>query len=126
MSKIVKVLGREIIDSRGNPTVEAEVHLEGGFVGMAAAPSGASTGSLSEALELRDGDKSRFLGKGVLKAVEAVNGPIAEALVGKDAKAQADIDQIMIDLDGTENKSNFGANAILAVSLANAKSSCSC
>ena len=120
MSKIVKVLGREIIDSRGNPTVEAEVHLEGGFVGMAAAPSGASTGS-REALELRDGDKARFLGKGVLKAVEAVNGPIAEALVGKDAKAQADVDQIMIDLDGTENKSQFGANAILAVSLANAK-----
>ena len=120
MSKIVKVLGREIIDSRGNRTVEAEVHLEGGFVGMAAAPSGASTGS-REALELRDGDKSRFLGKGVLKAIEAVNGPIAEALVGKDAKAQADIDQIMIDLDGTENKSKFGANAILAVSLANAK-----
>ncbi|EGR0287667.1 phosphopyruvate hydratase [Vibrio cholerae] len=120
MSKIVKVLGREIIDSRGNPTVEAEVHLEGGFVGMAAAPSGASTGS-REALELRDGDKSRFLGKGVLKALAAVNGPIADALVGKDAKEQATIDQIMIDLDGTENKSNFGANAILAVSLANAK-----
>ncbi|TCT17896.1 enolase [Bibersteinia trehalosi] len=120
MAKIVKVLGREIIDSRGNPTVEAEVHLEGGFVGMAAAPSGASTGS-REALELRDGDKGRFLGKGVLKAVEAVNGPIANALVGKDATAQAEIDQIMIDLDGTENKSNFGANAILAVSLANAK-----
>jgi enolase len=120
MSKIVKVLGREIIDSRGNPTVEAEVHLEGGFVGMAAAPSGASTGS-REALELRDGDKSRFLGKGVLKAVGAINGPIAEALIGKDAKAQANIDQIMIDLDGTENKSNFGANAILAVSLAAAK-----
>ncbi|MFB9135229.1 phosphopyruvate hydratase [Vibrio sp. AK197] len=120
MSKIVKVLGREIIDSRGNPTVEAEVHLEGGFVGMAAAPSGASTGS-REALELRDGDKSRFLGKGVLKAIEAVNGPIAEALVGKDAKAQADVDQVMIDLDGTDNKSKFGANAILAVSLANAK-----
>ena len=120
MSKIVKVLGREIIDSRGNPTVEAEVHLEGGFVGMAAAPSGASTGS-REALELRDGDKSRFLGKGVLKAIAAVNGPIADALVGKDAKDQAAIDQIMIDLDGTENKSNFGANAILAVSLANAK-----
>ncbi|MFA0502236.1 phosphopyruvate hydratase, partial [Vibrio sp. 10N.222.46.A1] len=120
MSKIVKVLGREIIDSRGNPTVEAEVHLEGGFVGMAAAPSGASTGS-REALELRDGDKSRFLGKGVLKAIEAVNGPIAEALVGSDAKAQADVDQIMLDLDGTENKSKFGANAILAVSLANAK-----
>ncbi|HFC9447552.1 TPA: phosphopyruvate hydratase [Vibrio cholerae] len=120
MSKIVKVLGREIIDSRGNPTVEAEVHLEGGFVGMAAAPSGASTGS-REALELRDGDKSRFLGKGVLKALAAVNGPIADALVGKDAKDQTTIDQIMIDLDGTENKSNFGANAILAVSLANAK-----
>ncbi|MGL5309743.1 MAG: phosphopyruvate hydratase, partial [Plesiomonas shigelloides] len=116
----VKVLAREIIDSRGNPTVEAEVHLEGGFVGMAAAPSGASTGS-REALELRDGDKSRFMGKGVLKAVGAVNGPIAEALLGKDAKQQAEIDQIMIDLDGTENKSNFGANAILAVSLANAK-----
>ncbi len=120
MSKIVKVLGREIIDSRGNPTVEAEVHLEGGFVGMAAAPSGASTGS-REALELRDGDKTRFLGKGVLKAVSAVNGPIAEALVGKDAQDQAALDQIMIDLDGTENKANFGANAILAVSLANAK-----
>jgi enolase len=120
MSKIVKIIGREIIDSRGNPTVEAEVHLEGGFVGMAAAPSGASTGS-REALELRDGDKSRFLGKGVLKAVAAVNGPIAQALAGKDAKDQANIDKIMIDLDGTENKSNFGANAILAVSLANAK-----
>ncbi|KJG00866.1 phosphopyruvate hydratase [Photobacterium angustum] len=120
MSKIVKVLAREIIDSRGNPTIEAEVHLEGGFVGMAAAPSGASTGS-REALELRDGDKSRFLGKGVLKAVAAANGPIAEALIGKDAKDQAAIDQVMIDLDGTENKSNFGANAILAVSLANAK-----
>ncbi len=120
MSKIVKVIAREIIDSRGNPTVEAEVHLEGGFVGMAAAPSGASTGS-REALELRDGDKARFLGKGVLKAVGAVNGPIAAALLGKDAQDQAAIDQIMIDLDGTENKSNFGANAILAVSLANAK-----
>lgn len=120
MSKIVKVIAREIIDSRGNPTVEAEVHLEGGFSGMAAAPSGASTGS-REALELRDGDKARFLGKGVLKAVGAVNGPIAAALLGKDAQDQAAIDQIMIDLDGTENKSNFGANAILAVSLANAK-----
>ncbi|CDL78953.1 phosphopyruvate hydratase [Xenorhabdus cabanillasii] len=120
MSKIVKVLGREIIDSRGNPTVEAEVHLEGGFVGLAAAPSGASTGS-REALELRDGDKSRFMGKGVLKAIAAVNGPIAQALVGQDAKDQVNIDKIMIELDGTENKSNFGANAILAVSLANAK-----
>jgi len=120
MSKIVKVIGREIIDSRGNPTVEAEVHLEGGFVGLAAAPSGASTGS-REALELRDGDKSRYMGKGVTKAVAAVNGPIAEAVKGKDAKDQANIDKIMIDLDGTENKSNFGANAILAVSLAAAK-----
>ena len=120
MSKIVKVIGREIIDSRGNPTVEAEVHLEGGFVGMAAAPSGASTGS-REALELRDGDKSRYLGKGVLKALEAVNGPIAQALLGKDAKDQATVDQIMIELDGTENKAKLGANAILAVSLAAAK-----
>ncbi|MDG2955715.1 phosphopyruvate hydratase [Bisgaard Taxon 10/6] len=120
MAKIVKVIGREIIDSRGNPTVEAEVHLEGGFVGLAAAPSGASTGS-REALELRDGDKSRFLGKGVLKAVSAVNNEIAQAVVGKDASNQAEIDQIMIDLDGTDNKSKFGANAILAVSLATAK-----
>ncbi|MDY2946711.1 MAG: phosphopyruvate hydratase, partial [Mannheimia varigena] len=120
MAKIVKVIGREIIDSRGNPTVEAEVHLEGGFVGLAAAPSGASTGS-REALELRDGDKGRFLGKGVLKAVSAVNNEIANALVGKEGTAQAEIDQIMIDLDGTENKSKFGANAILAVSLAAAK-----
>ncbi|WP_426840101.1 phosphopyruvate hydratase [Glaesserella parasuis] len=120
MAKIVKVIGREIIDSRGNPTVEAEVHLEGGFVGLAAAPSGASTGS-REALELRDGDKARFLGKGVLKAVSAVNNEIANAIVGKDASNQAEIDQIMIDLDGTDNKSKFGANAILAVSLANAK-----
>ncbi|NKF49761.1 phosphopyruvate hydratase [Shewanella sp. WXL01] len=120
MANIVKVIGREIMDSRGNPTVEAEVYLEDGSFGMAAAPSGASTGS-REALELRDGDKARYLGKGVLKAVAAVNGPIADALVGKDASAQAEIDQIMIDLDGTENKANFGANAILAVSLATAK-----
>ena len=120
MSNIVKVLGREIMDSRGNPTVEAEVHLADGSIGMAAAPSGASTGS-REALELRDGDKARYLGKGVLKAVAAVNGPIAEALAGKDATAQAELDQIMIDLDGTENKAKFGANAILAVSLAAAK-----
>lgn len=120
MSNIVKILAREIIDSRGNPTIEAEVHLEGGFVGMAAAPSGASTGS-REALELRDGDMTRFLGKGVLKAIAAVNGDIATALIGKDAKNQVEIDQLMIDLDGTENKSKFGANAILAVSLANAK-----
>jgi enolase len=120
MANITNVIGREIMDSRGNPTVEAEVHLEGGFVGMAAAPSGASTGS-REALELRDGDKTRYLGKGVLKAVAAVNGPIAAALKGKDALAQAELDQIMIDLDGTENKAKFGANAILAVSLAAAK-----
>ena len=120
MAKIINVIGREIMDSRGNPTVEAEVHLEGGFVGMAAAPSGASTGS-REALELRDGDKSRYLGKGVLTAVANVNGPIRAALLGKDATAQAELDQIMIDLDGTENKDKLGANAILAVSLAAAK-----
>ncbi|BAJ03146.1 phosphopyruvate hydratase [Shewanella violacea] len=120
MAKIIKVIGREIMDSRGNPTVEAEVHLEGGFHGMAAAPSGASTGS-REALELRDGDKSRYMGKGVLKAVANINGPIRDALLGKDATAQADLDQIMIDVDGTENKDKLGANAILAVSLAAAK-----
>ncbi|MEJ2042181.1 MAG: phosphopyruvate hydratase [Reinekea sp.] len=120
MANIVEIKAREIIDSRGNPTVEADVILEGGFKGRAAAPSGASTGS-REALELRDGDKSRFLGKGVVKAVDAVNGPIREALLGKDALDQTAVDQVMIDLDGTDNKSNFGANAILAVSLANAK-----
>ncbi|MGL5048903.1 MAG: phosphopyruvate hydratase [Shewanella sp.] len=120
MAKIINVIGREIMDSRGNPTVEAEVHLEGGFVGMAAAPSGASTGS-REALELRDGDKSRYLGKGVLTAVANINGVIRAALLGKDATAQAELDQIMIDLDGTENKDKLGANAILAVSLAAAK-----
>ncbi|GAB1134898.1 MAG: phosphopyruvate hydratase [Shewanella algae] len=120
MAKIINVIGREIMDSRGNPTVEAEVHLEGGFIGMAAAPSGASTGS-REALELRDGDKARYLGKGVLKAVDNVNGPIREALLGKDATAQAELDGIMIALDGTENKDQLGANAILAVSLAAAK-----
>lgn len=120
MAKIINVIGREIMDSRGNPTVEAEVYLEGGFIGMAAAPSGASTGS-REALELRDGDKSRYLGKGVLTAVANVNGPIRTALIGKDATAQAELDQIMIDLDGTENKDKLGANAILAVSLAAAK-----
>ena len=120
MAKIINVIGREIMDSRGNPTVEAEVHLDGGFVGMAAAPSGASTGS-REALELRDGDKSRYLGKGVLTAVANVNDLIRTALLGKDATAQAELDQIMIDLDGTENKDKLGANAILAVSLAAAK-----
>lgn len=120
MAKITKVIGREIVDSRGNPTVEAEVYLDDGSMGRAAAPSGASTGS-REALELRDGDKSRYLGKGVLKAVGAVNNEIAKALVGKDPMNQKDIDDTMISLDGTENKSKFGANAILAVSLANAK-----
>ncbi|TKB49215.1 phosphopyruvate hydratase [Ferrimonas sediminicola] len=120
MAKIVKIVGREVMDSRGNPTVEAEVHLEGGFVGMACAPSGASTGT-REALELRDGDKSRYLGKGVLKAVANVNDTIAPALVGFDAADQRGLDQVMIDLDGTENKDNLGANAILAVSLAAAK-----
>ncbi len=120
MAKIVKVIGREIIDSRGNPTVEADVYLEGGFVGRAAAPSGASTGS-REALELRDGDKSRFLGKGVQIAVANINDQIAAALIGKDASQQAEIDQLMIDLDGTDNKAKLGANAILAVSLATAK-----
>ena len=120
MSKIVNIKAREIIDSRGNPTVEADVILEGGIIGRAGVPSGASTGS-REAVELRDGDKSRYLGKGVLKAVEFVNTEITEALIGMDANDQAAIDQIMLDLDGTENKSRLGANAILSVSLANAK-----
>jgi enolase len=120
MSKISKIIAREIMDSRGNPTVEADVYLETGEMGRAAAPSGASTGS-REALELRDGDKNRYLGKGVLKAVAAINNEIQAALLGKDAVAQAALDKIMIDLDGTENKEKFGANAILAVSLAAAK-----
>ena len=120
MIKIANIKGREVLDSRGNPTVEADVILEDGTVGSACAPSGASTGS-REALELRDGDASRYLGKGVLKAVEAVNSKIRDALVGKDAADQRALDQIMLDLDGTENKANLGANAILAVSLAAAK-----
>ena len=120
MAKISRILAREILDSRGNPTVEADVYLECGAMGRAAAPSGASTGS-REALELRDGDKSRYLGKGVLKAVGAINEQIAKAIIGADAADQAGVDQIMIDLDGTENKENLGANAILAVSLAVAK-----
>ncbi|MEC4728454.1 phosphopyruvate hydratase [Shewanella sp. D64] len=120
MAKIINVIGREIMDSRGNPTVEAEVYLEGGFHGMAAAPSGASTGS-REALELRDGDKARYMGKGVLKAIANINGPIRDALIGQDATNQSEVDQIMIDLDGTENKDKLGANAILAVSLSAAK-----
>src|SRR3954452_20914858 len=117
MSKIVDIRGREIIDSRGNPTVEADVVLESGAVGRAAVPSGASTGT-REAVELRDGDKSRFLGKGVLKAVGNVNGELKKALIGRDAGNQAEVDKIMIDLDGTETKSRLGANALLAISLA--------
>ena len=117
MSAIVDVIAREILDSRGNPTVEADVLLESGVMGRAAVPSGASTGT-KEAIELRDGDKKRYLGKGVLKAVENVNTEIAEAIIGLDAAEQAFIDQTMIDLDGTENKSRLGANAILAVSMA--------
>jgi enolase 1/2/3 len=120
MFRIADIKGREILDSRGNPTVEADVILESGIVGTACAPSGASTGS-REALELRDGDKSRYLGKGVLKAVAGINGGIKSALIGKDAAAQRELDQVMLDLDGTENKANLGANAILAVSLAAAK-----
>ena len=120
MSSIVDVIAREILDSRGNPTVEADVLLESGVMGRAAVPSGASTGT-KEAVELRDGDKQRYLGKGVLKAVEFVNTEIAEAIIGLDAMEQAFIDQTMIELDGTENKSRLGANAILAVSMAVAK-----
>lgn len=120
MSKIVKVVGREIMDSRGNPTVEADVYLESGHMGRAAAPSGASTGS-REALELRDGDTSRYLGKGVETAVANINGAIAESLNGIDAINQEAVDNIMLKLDGTDNKEKLGANAILAVSLAVAK-----
>ncbi|EIW89301.1 enolase [Alishewanella agri BL06] len=120
MSEIVKIIAREIMDSRGNPTVEADVYLASGAMGRGCAPSGASTGS-REALELRDGDKSRYLGKGVTKAVANINGPIQSALIGKDAYQQAAIDQLMIELDGTESKSKLGANAILAVSLAVAR-----
>jgi enolase 1/2/3 len=117
MSAIVDVIAREILDSRGNPTVEADVLLESGVMGRAAVPSGASTGS-REAIELRDGDKSRYLGKGVLQAVEHVNTEICEALIGLDVEDQSFIDKTLIDLDGTENKSRLGANAILAVSMA--------
>ncbi|MDR1695497.1 MAG: phosphopyruvate hydratase [Endomicrobium sp.] len=120
MAKIAKILGREIIDSRGNPTVEADVILEDGTLGRAAVPSGASTGS-REALELRDGDKKRFGGKGVLKAVENINKTIAPALIGKEITAQTEIDDAMIKLDGTDFKKNLGANAILGVSLAACK-----
>jgi enolase len=119
MSEISEVKGREIIDSRGNPTVEAEVTLASGTVGRAAVPSGASTGS-REAVELRDGDSKRFGGKGVTRAVNNINTVIREAVLGKDAAAQAEIDHLMIKLDGTDNKGRLGANALLAVSLANA------
>ncbi len=122
MSAIVDVIAREILDSRGNPTVEADVVLESGATGRAAVPSGASTGS-REAIELRDNDKSRYLGKGVMKAVEYVNTEIAEALLGLDGEEQTRIDRTLIDLDGTENKSRLGANAMLAVSCAVAKAS---
>src|SRR5678815_3107508 len=115
--RIRNLLGREILDSRGNPTVEVEVTLESGARGRAAVPSGASTGS-REALELRDGDKKRYLGKGVLKAVGYVNNDIRKLLLGKDAAEQRQLDKLMIEADGTENKEKFGANAILAVSLA--------
>ncbi|WP_248794619.1 phosphopyruvate hydratase [Pseudomonas sp. MWU13-2105] len=120
MAKIVDIKGREVLDSRGNPTVEADVLLDNGIIGSACAPSGASTGS-REALELRDGDKSRYLGKGVLKAVGNINGPIRELLLGKDPSDQKALDHAMIALDATENKATLGANAILAVSLAAAK-----
>ena len=120
MSAIVDVIAREILDSRGNPTVEADVLLESGVMGRAAVPSGASTGS-REAIELRDGDAARYLGKGVLRAVENVNTEISEAIIGLDAEEQTFIDRTLIELDGTENKSRLGANAMLAVSMAVAK-----
>ena len=120
MSAIVDIVGREILDSRGNPTVECDVLLESGTMGRAAVPSGASTGS-REAIELRDGDKSRYGGKGVLRAVEYINTEISEAVLGLDASEQAFLDQTLIDLDGTENKSRLGANAMLAVSMAVAR-----
>ena len=120
MSAIVDVVAREILDSRGNPTVEADVLLESGVMGRAAVPSGASTGA-KEALEMRDGDPARYGGKGVLKAVEHVNTEICEAIIGLDAGEQAFIDRALIDLDGTENKGRLGANALLAVSMAVAR-----
>lgn len=120
MSAIVDIVGREILDSRGNPTVECDVLLESGVMGRAAVPSGASTGS-REAIELRDGDKGRYLGKGVLKAVEHINTEISEAVMGLDASEQAFLDRTLIDLDGTDNKSRLGANATLAVSMAVAR-----
>src|SRR5687768_15728336 len=120
MTAIVDIIGREILDSRGNPTVEVDVVLEDGSMGRAAVPSGASTGA-HEAVELRDGDKARYLGKGVQKAVGAVTGEIFDAIGGIDAEQQVQIDEALIALDGTPNKSRLGANAILGVSLAMAK-----
>src|SRR5512144_1173935 len=119
MSKITQIKGREVLDSRGNPTVEVDIILASGAKGTAAVPSGASTGT-REAVELRDGDAKRYLGKGVLKAVANVNGEISQAIVGIDANDQAGIDRKMIELDGTENKGRLGANALLGVSLATA------
>ena len=120
MTAIIDIHARQILDSRGNPTVEVDVLLEDGSFGRAAVPSGASTGA-HEAVEKRDGDKSRWLGKGVEAAVQAVNSEIAEEVLGLDAEDQADLDRAMIELDGTENKGRLGANAILGVSLAAAK-----
>ena len=120
MTTIIDIHAREILDSRGNPTVEVDVLLDDGSFGRAAVPSGASTGA-HEAVELRDGDMSRYLGKGVLKAVDAVNNEISDAILGLDAEDQRDIDHVMIELDGTENKARLGANAILGTSLAIAK-----
>ncbi|HNQ44262.1 MAG TPA: phosphopyruvate hydratase, partial [Candidatus Cloacimonadota bacterium] len=122
MSEIIYIKGREILDSRGNPTVEADIHLESGIVTRAAVPSGASTGE-REAIELRDGDKSRFQGKGVLKAVNNIDELIAPELIGMDSLLQAQLDKLMTDLDGTANKEKLGANAILAVSMAAARAS---
>ena len=119
-TKIVAVHGRQILDSRGNPTVEADVRLQGGAFGRGAVPSGASTGE-HEAIELRDGDKSHYVGKGVLKAVGHINAEISKAVTGLDASDQRALDQRMMEADGTPNKSNFGANAILAVSMAAAR-----
>jgi len=120
MSAIVDIIGREILDSRGNPTVECDVLLESGTMGRAAVPSGASTGS-REAIELRDGDLSRYLGRGVLQAVEHVNTEISEAIMGLDASEQSFLDKTLLELDGSDNKSRLGANAMLAVSMAVAK-----
>ena len=120
MSAIVDIIGREILDSRGNPTVECDVLLESGTMGRAAVPSGASTGS-REAIELRDGEAGRYGGKGVLKAVEHINTEISEAIMGLDASEQAFLDKTLLELDGTDNKSRLGANAMLAVSMAVAK-----